>query len=75
METIRAFFSIFRKGQGRPQLLSIPRPPVVACLLHMVPSDHHLAKIRKVNKDFARELDFEDIKFPVRSRNNHKISK
>ena len=29
----------------------------------------------KVDKDFARELDFKDIKFPVKIRDIHKIEK
>ena len=33
------------------------------------------ARIRKICKDFARELDFKDIKFSVKTRGIHKIVK
>ena len=46
------------------------------CLVKYLHSaDFHPAKIRKVDKDFARKLDFKDIKFPVRSKHNQKIEK
>ena len=41
----------------------------------MHPADHNPTRIRKVDKDFARELDFKDIKFPVKIGNIHKIGK
>ena len=31
-------------------------------------TDHHLERIRKVGKDFPREIDFKDIKFPLKIR-------
>ena len=43
--------------------------------INLNPADHHLARIRKGDKDFARELDFKDIKIPVKIRNIHKIEK
>ena len=39
------------------------------------PADHHLLRIRKDDKNFARELNFEDIKFPVKIRDVDKIEK
>ena len=33
---------------------------------YLHPADHHPARIRKVDKYFAKELDFKDIKFPVK---------
>ena len=39
------------------------------------PADHHLSRIRKDDKNFARELNFEDIKFPVKIRDVDKIEK
>ena len=38
-------------------------------------ADHHSARIRKIDKDFARRLDFKDTKFPVKIRDIHKIEK
>ena len=31
--------------------------------------DHHQARIRKIDKDLARKLDFKDINFSVKIRN------
>ena len=40
------------------------------------PANHHLARIKKADKDFAKKLDFKvSIKFPVKVRNIHKIEK
>ena len=36
---------------------------------------HNPRRITKANKDFAKRLDFRDIKFPVRIRDIHKIEK
>ena len=37
------------------------------CLVrYLHPADRHPAKITKVDKDFAKELDFKDIRFPVK---------
>ena len=38
-------------------------------------ADRNPARITKANKDFAKKLDFEDIKFPVEVRDIHKIEK
>ena len=35
-------------------------------------ADHNPAKLRKADKNFPRELDFKDIKFPVKIRDIHK---
>ena len=46
------------------------------CLVrHLHLADHHLARITKTDKYFARELDFKDIKFPVKTRDTYKIEK
>ena len=52
------------------------------CLIrYLHPSDHNpeelekKVKIRKVDKNFARELDSKDIKLPVKIRDIHKIEK
>ena len=37
--------------------------------------NHHPAKIRKVDKLFPDELDLEDMKFPVKVKDVHKIEK
>ena len=39
------------------------------------PADHHPTKITKADKDFAKMLDFKDIKFPIKVRHIHKIEK
>ena len=38
-------------------------------------TDHNPGRITKAGKDFAKELDFKDIKFTVKIRNIHKIGK
>ena len=38
-------------------------------------SDHHAARITKADKDFAKKLDFKDIKFLVKVRDIYKIEK
>ena len=44
------------------------------CLFrYLNPADCHLARIMKADKDFAKRLDFKDIKFPVKIRDIHKI--
>ena len=44
------------------------------CLVrYLHPADDHLARTTKADKDFARELDFKDIKLPVKIRHIHKI--
>ena len=46
------------------------------CLVrYLQPADHHPARIRKVDKGFAKELDFKDIKCPVKIRDIHKTKK
>ena len=42
------------------------------CLNH---TDHHPARIAKADRDFAKTLYFEDIKFPVKVRDVHNIEK
>lgn len=41
--------------------------------LHL--ADHNPVRITKGGKDFARRLDFKEIKFPVKTRDIHKIEK
>ena len=46
------------------------------CLVrYLNPADHHPARITKADKDFAKRLDFKDIKFPVKIRDIRKIEK
>ena len=45
---------------------------IVRCLN---PANHHQARLAKANKDFAKKLDFKDIKFQIKIRNIHKIAK
>ena len=46
------------------------------CLVrYLNPADHNPARITKADKDFAKKLDFKDIKFPVKIGNIHKIEK
>ena len=39
------------------------------------PADYHSARITNSDKDFAKKLDFEDIKFPVKVRDIYKLEK
>ena len=44
------------------------------CIVRYVhPADHDPRRITKADKDFAKKLDFKDIKFPVKIRDIHKI--
>ena len=46
------------------------------CLVrYLNPADHNPTRITKSDKDFAKRLDFKDIKFPVKMRDIHKIEK
>ena len=46
------------------------------CLVRSLnPADHHPARITKDDKDFAKRLDFKDIKFPGKTRDVHEIEK
>ena len=46
------------------------------CLvIYLHPADHNRRQVTKPNKDFAKEFDFKDIKFPVKFREIHKIDK
>ena len=42
---------------------------------YLISADHHPARITKTDKDFAKELDFKDMKFPVKVRDILKIEK
>ena len=42
---------------------------------YLNPEDRNPARIAKADKEFARKLDFKDIKFPVKFRDIHKIEK
>ena len=45
------------------------------CLVrYLNPADHNPRRITKANEDFAKRLDFKDIKFPVKAK-DHKIEK
>ena len=39
------------------------------------PADHHQARIRNIDEILADELDFEDIEFPIKIKDIHKIHK
>ena len=46
------------------------------CLVrYLNPADHNPAGITKADKDFTKKIDFKDIKFPVKTRDIHKIEK
>ena len=46
------------------------------CLVkYLNPDDHDSLRITKDDKDVAKSLDFKDIKFPVKTRDIHKIEK
>ena len=40
---------------------------------YLNPEDRNPARITKFDKDFAKRFDFKDIKFPVKTRDIHKI--
>ena len=42
---------------------------------YLNPANHHQARVTKVDKDFARKLDFKYKKFPVKISKTHKIEK
>ena len=42
---------------------------------YLNPANHHPARIIKADKDFAKRLDSDDLKFPVKIRDIHKIEK
>ena len=42
---------------------------------YLNPAIHHLARITKVDRDFAKKLDFKALKFPIKIRDIHKIEK
>ena len=46
------------------------------CLVrHLNPADHNPRRITKADKDFAKRLDFKDMKFPEKTRDIQKIEK
>ena len=46
------------------------------CLVrYLHPADHNPRKITKADRLFGDELDFEDVKFPVKTKDIHKIEK
>ena len=46
------------------------------CLVrYLHPADHHPPRITKACKNFAKDLDFKDIKFAVKIRDVHKTDK
>ena len=45
---------------------------IVKCLL---PVDHDQKRITKDDKDFAKKVDFKDMKFPVKDRDIHNTKK
>ena len=44
-------------------------------LRYVNPADHHPGRITKADKDFAKKLDFKDIKFLVKIRDMYKTEK
>ena len=42
---------------------------------YLNPADHDSKRVIKADKDFAKKLDFKQIKFPVKVRDMHKIEK
>ena len=42
---------------------------------YLNPADHKPRRITKCDKDFAEQLDFKDLKFPVKIIDIHKIKK
>ena len=49
---------------------------VIWCLVkYLKPADHNPRRITKADEDFAKRFDFNDIKFPLKIRDIHKIEK
>ena len=46
-----------------------------ALVRYLHPLDHNSKSITKAGKDFAKKLDFKDMKLPVKVREIHKIEK
>ena len=42
---------------------------------YLNPADHNPRIITKADKDFAKRLDFKGMKFPVKTKDIHKIEK
>ena len=42
---------------------------------HVNPADQNPRRIRKIVKDFSRELHLKDLKFPVKTKDLHKSKK
>ena len=42
---------------------------------YLNPADHNPRIITKADKDFAKRLDFKEMKFPVKTKDIHKIEK
>ena len=40
---------------------------------YLNPADHNPRIITKADKDFAKRLDFKEMKFPVKTKDIHKI--
>ena len=47
----------------------------VSIVRYLNPANKYPASITKADKDFAKKLDFKDIKFPVKIRDIYKIEK
>ena len=49
---------------------------VIWCLVkYLKPAGHNPRRITKADEDFAKRFDFNDIKFPLKIRDIHKIEK
>ena len=44
-------------------------------VIYLHSADHNSTTVRKISQDFARELDFGDIKLSIKTRDIHKIDK
>ena len=64
-----------RKGLINVQNIDDNQCFKLSIVRYLNPRDHNPRRITKVDKDFAKKLDFKDIQFPVKIRNTHKIEK
>ena len=67
-------------GQPRKGLINIQNIDDTECfkwsiVRYLNPGNHHPARITKADKDFAKKLDFKDIKSPVKIRDIYKMEK
>ena len=72
--------SYIKLDHPRKGLINIQNTDDIECfkwylVRYLNPAGYNPRRITKADKDFAKRLDFKDIKFPVKIRDIHKIEK